>query len=160
LGFFRTASSFLSELERKHASLKDQVGVIDFNPLVYRTLLSKGIKVLYGDISHADTLEHSGVPHAEIVVSTVPDHLLKGTTNEKLVRKVRALNPKAKIIATADLLSDVARLYDAGADYVVLSRLAEAHDLLEAINAAESGLLADKRAKLDTRLDHRHEVLP
>jgi Kef-type K+ transport system membrane component KefB len=160
LGFFRTASSFLSELERKHASLKDQVGVIDFNPVVYRTLLSKGLKVIYGDISSADTLEHSGVAHAQIVISTVPDHLLKGTTNEKLVRKVRSLNAKAQIIATADVLDDVPRLYEAGADYVVLSRLAEAHDLLEAISAAESGLLADKRAKLDQRLSQREEVLP
>jgi Kef-type K+ transport system membrane component KefB len=160
LGFFRTASSLLTELERKNPALINQVGVIDFNPVVYGTLLARGLQVTYGDISHTETLQHSGIAQAEIVISTVPDHLLKGTSNEKLVRKVRALNATAKIIATADLLADVADLYAAGADYVVVSRLAEAHDILEAITAVEGGVLPDKRGKLDARLSQRREVLP
>jgi voltage-gated potassium channel Kch len=160
LGFFRTASSVLSELERKNPALKDQVGVIDFNPVVYGTLMSKGVQVTYGDISNPDTLAHSGIAHAQIVISTVPDYLLKGTNNEKLVRKVRSLNATAKIIAIADLLDDVAQLYQAGADYVLVSRLVEANELLAVINAAENGLLAELRAKLDARLKGREEVLP
>ena len=35
LGFYRVASSFLSELERRHAPLLEQVFVVDFNPTVY-----------------------------------------------------------------------------------------------------------------------------
>jgi Kef-type K+ transport system membrane component KefB len=160
LGFFRTASSFLSEMERKNPALKDQIGVIDFNPVVYGTLVAKGMQVTYGDISNPDTLAHSGIAHAEIVISTVPDYLLKGTSNERLVRKVRALNPTAKIIAVADLLEDIARLYDAGADYVLSSRLVEAHELLAVIDAAGNNLLGDLRAKLDLRIHQREEVLP
>src|SRR5688500_1556175 len=56
LGFFRTASSLLSELQRKNPAMTEQVGVIDFNPQVYETLTSKGIQVTYGDISNPDTL--------------------------------------------------------------------------------------------------------
>ena len=160
LGFFRTASSFLSELHRKNPAMTEQVGVIDFNPQVYETLTSKGVQVTYGDISNPDTLAHSGISHAEIVISTVPDYLLKGTSNEKLVRKVRAQNAKAKIIAVADLLEDVQRLYAAGADYVLSSRLVEAQELLAVINAAEKNLLAELRAALDARIDKREEVLP
>jgi Kef-type K+ transport system membrane component KefB len=160
LGFFRTASSFLSEMERKNPALKDQIGVIDFNPVVYGTLVSKGVQVTYGDISNPDTLAHSGIAHAEIVISTVPDYLLKGTSNERLVRKVRALNPTAKIIAVADLLEDIARLYQAGADFVLASRLVEANELLAVIDAAGNDLLADLRAKLDLRVHQREEVLP
>ena len=93
LGFYRVASSFLSELERRHAVLLEQVCVVDFNPVVYHSLQARGVKVHYGDISHADTLAHAGVADAEIVISSVPDSLLKGTTNEKLVRHVRAVNP-------------------------------------------------------------------
>ena len=103
----------------------EQVGVIDFNPHVYETLTAKGVQVTYGDISNPDTLMHSGIAQAQIVISTVPDYLLKGTSNEKLVRKVRAQNPKAKIIAVADVLQDVQELYAAGADYVLSSRLVE-----------------------------------
>jgi DNA-binding NarL/FixJ family response regulator len=90
----------------------------------------------------------------------VPDYLLKGTSNEKLVRKVRSQNPTAKIIAVADVLQDVQELYAAGADYVLSARLVEAQELLTAIHAAEKGLLADMRAALDARTDKREEVLP
>ena len=160
LGFFRAASSFLSELERRHAAMLERVCVVDFNPLVYHALQQRPVKVFYGDISHIDTLAHAGVANAAIVISSVPDSLLKGTTNEKLVRHVRAVNPAAKIVATADVLSQVDRLYAAGADYVTVARLAEAKELIEIVTAAESGLLADLKASLEPRLRDRREVLP
>ena len=80
--------------------------------------------------------------------------------NEKLVRHVRSLNTAAKIISTADVLSDVADQYAAGADYVVVTRLSDAHELFNVIEAADQGLLDDKRAEIDTRLSERREVLP
>jgi Kef-type K+ transport system membrane component KefB len=160
LGFFRTASSFMSELRRKNPAMIDQVGVIDFNPQVYETLTSKGVQVTYGDISNPDTLAHSGISQAQIVISTVPDYLLKGTRNEKLVRLVRAQNATCKIIAVADVLEDVQELYAAGADYVLSSRLVEAQELMAVIHAAEKNLLPDLRAALDARIDKREEVLP
>ncbi|HEY9520102.1 MAG TPA: cation:proton antiporter [Methyloceanibacter sp.] len=160
LGFFRTASSLLSEMHRKDPAMIEQVGVIDFNPQVFQTLTAKGVQVTYGDISNPDTLMHSGVAQAQIIISTVPDYLLKGTSNAKLVRKVRSQNPTAKIIAVADVLQDVQELYAAGADYVLSTRLVEAQELLTVIHAAEKGLLADMRAALDARTDKREEVLP
>src|SRR5262245_21959016 len=160
LGFYRAASSFLSELELRHAALLDQVCVVDFNPVVFHELKSRNVKVLYGDIAHADTLSHAGVAEAEIVISSVPDSLLKGTTNEKLVRYVRATNPKTKIVATADVFSQVDQLYTAGADYVTVARLAEANELIEVVTAAEDGLLDELREKINPRLRQRREVLP
>ena len=160
LGFFRSASSFLAEIERQHAALLEQVFVVDFNPVVYHTLQARGIKIYYGDIAHAETLTHAGIADAEIVISSVPDSLLKGTSNEKLVRYTRAVNASAKIIATADVLSQVETLYAAGADYVTIARLTEADELIEAVTAAEAGLLDDMRARLDARLRERQEVLP
>jgi Kef-type K+ transport system membrane component KefB/voltage-gated potassium channel Kch len=160
LGFFRSASSFLVEIERQHAALLEQVFVVDFNPTVYHTLQARGVKIYYGDISHAETLTHAGIADAEIVISSVPDELLKGTSNEKLVRYARAVNASAKIIATADVLSQVETLYAAGADYVTIARLTEADELIEVVTAAEAGLLDDMRARLDARLRERPEVLP
>jgi len=90
----------------------------------------------------------------------VPDSLLKGTTNEKLVRYVRAVNPTTKIVATAEVFSQVDDLYAAGADYVTVARLAEANELIEVVTAAEDGLLDQLREKLDPRLRDRREVLP
>ena len=91
----------------------------------------------------------------------MPDSLLKGTTNEKLVRHVRAVNPSAKIIATADVLSETQSLYAAGADYVTIARLAEANELIEVVTAAEAGLLDDMKAKLEAQLQRSaQEILP
>jgi len=160
LGFYRTASSFLAELERRKADLLAHVGVVDFNPTVFHTLQSRNVKVFYGDIAHVDTLAHAGIEKAEVVISTIPDSLLKGTSNEKLVRYVRSINPAAKIIATADVFSQADDLYAAGADYVVIGRLGEASELTEAVAAAQDGLLADLRARLEPRLRDRSEVLP
>lgn len=160
LGFFRAASALLAEIERQAPVLLEQITVIDFNPHVYQTLLSRGLHVIYGDISSADTLLHAGIGKSEMIILSVPDALLKGASNEKLVRHVRTLNPRALIVATADLLSDVGELYAAGASYVTVTRLSDAHELFTVIEAAQAGLLADKRAELDARLGERGEVLP
>ncbi len=160
LGFFRAASALLSEIGRRNESLLDQVTVVDFNPNVFRTLADRGLHVIYGDISNVDTLVHAGVGKAEIIILSVPDSLLKGANNEKLVRHVRTLNPTAKIISTADLLTDVSDLYAAGADYVTVTRLSDARELFTLVEAADDGLLEDKRAEMDAQLDDRCEVLP
>jgi len=160
LGFYRTASSLLAEFERQNVPIEDQISVVDFNPRVYHSLRERGVKVLYGDIGHSDVLKHAGIADAQIVLLSVPDALLVGTTNERLVRSVRAINPTAKIIATADVIGNVQVLYDAGADHVIVSRFAEANALLDAIRAAEEGLLQDRRAELDAQLAGRREVLP
>ncbi|MBR0827297.1 cation:proton antiporter [Bradyrhizobium manausense] len=160
LGFFRAASALLAEIERQNPLLLEQITVIDFNPNVYQTLLARGLHVVYGDISNVDTLVHAGVAKSEMIILSVPDALLKGATNEKLVRHVRTLNPDALIVATADLLSDVGELYGAGASYVTVTRLSDAHELFTVLEAAQAGLLEDKRAELDSRLSERREVLP
>src|SRR6266702_461262 len=160
LGFFRAASALLAEIERQNPLLLEQITVVDFNPNVYQTLLSRGLHVIYGDISNVDTLLHAGIGKSEMIILSVPDALLKGASNEKLVRHVRTLNPNALIVATADLLSDVGELYEAGASYVTVTRLSDAHELFTVIEAAQAGLLADKRAELDQRLSERREVLP
>jgi Kef-type K+ transport system membrane component KefB len=160
LGFHRVASSLLAEFEQQKTTHRQQFSVVDFNPHVHATLSERGAKVHYADISNRESLLHAGIAEARIVISSLPDSLLQGTNNERLVREVRALNPSAKIIATAEVFEDVKLLYAAGADYVVVGRLNLAAELLDAIRATEAGLLADKRAELDSRIAQRGEVLP
>lgn len=160
LGFFRAASALLSEIERRSPDVLEQITVIDFNPLVFRTLTDRGLHVVYGDISNVDTLVHAGVGKSELIILSIPDSLLKGADNEKLVRHVRSLNPTAKIVATAEILAEVNDLYEAGADYVTVTRLSDADELYRVIEAAQAGLLEDKRAETDALLSERREVLP
>jgi Kef-type K+ transport system membrane component KefB len=160
LGFYRIASSFLAELERRQPLLLQQVFVVDFNPTVYHALRNRGVQVHYNDISSADSLLQAGIADAEIVISSVPDSLLKGTSNEKLVRHIRMVNPTAKIVVTADVLADAQTLYAAGADYVTMARLDQAAELVDVVTAVEASQLAAMRARLDAQLRDRHEILP
>ena len=105
LGFFRTASSLLEEMQRHAPDLIGDTAVVDFSPVAREGLIERKVRVIYGDISQRDTLIHAGVEHAEVLICTVPDSVLKGITNERLVRLLRGLNPKAKIIATAEFLA-------------------------------------------------------
>ncbi len=159
LGFFRTASSLLEEMQRHAPDLIGDTAVVDFSPVARDGLIERKLRVIYGDISQRDTLLHAGVEHAEVLICTVPDSILKGINNERLVRLLRGLNPKAKIIATAEVLAQADILLEAGANYVSLARLREADDLLEAVRAATEGLIGQKRATLKRVLDGRHEVL-
>lgn len=159
LGFFRTASSLVAELETHRPETLGELAVVDFNPVVYKALRERKVRVVYGDIAQRDTLEAASVPKAEVLVCTVPDFLLKGTTNERLVRQLRALNPTATIVAPADLVTDVETLYAAGADYVLVSRFSESGELCDVLDAIDGGSLADRRALVDGKLKDRSEVL-
>lgn len=160
LGFFRTASSLLEELGRHSPDLLRQIAVVDFSPIARAGLLAREVPVIYGDISQRDTLVHAGIEKAEVLVSTVSDSLLKGISNERLASLLRRLNPKAKIIVTADTIEAARACYAAGADYVSLPRLREGSDLLEAIRAAAEGLLESKGKLGRKELEGRSEVLP
>ncbi len=159
LGFFRSASSLLEEMGRHAPDLICDTTVVDFSPVARAGLIDRKVRVIYGDISQRDTLLHAGVEQAEVIISTVPDSLLKGTSNERLVRMLRSLNANARIIATADVLSQAEALMRCGADYVSVPRLTESRDLLEAVRAAADGLIDEKASHLRNTLEGRIEVL-
>jgi Trk K+ transport system NAD-binding subunit len=147
-------------MTRHAASLLPELRVIDFNPHVNEELARRGINIVYGDISQRDTLLHAEISQAHIIVSTLTNTVLKGTSNLKLLRQLRELNPTAKIIVQAELLSDVPALYEAGAAYVCLPRLNEATDLLHLIQANRKHLLEERRAAQALTLRDRYEVIP
>jgi voltage-gated potassium channel Kch len=151
LGFHRVASSLLHDLGRIDPQIVHDTLVIDFNVALHDRIRRLGAHVEYGDLSNPDTLQHVGIDRARIVVSTVPDDLMRGTDNRRLVETVRRLSPKAVIIANAVNIADCDAIYAAGADYVFLSRVDTARALAEAIGEALNGSLAEYRAASDAR---------
>ncbi len=138
LGFHRTASSLVREIMNLDPGedalgLRDKLVVVDFNPEVHSSLHSHGIKAIYGDIGHMDTLHHAGIHDAKVVVSTIPDTILVGTDNLRMIRHIRSLCPHAKIVVTAESAARALKMYAEGADYVVLPRVLAAHHLLKII---------------------------
>lgn len=160
LGFSWTASSLLEEISRRYPDRLEELAVIDFNPTVHEELKRRGIRAIYGDISQRDTLLHAGAGTAEVLVCSLPNMVLKGINNLRLVQQLRELNPDAQIIAHAELFGDVSKLYTAGASFVSLPRMIEAAHLCEAIEAARQNLLEQKSAALHKELENRKEVIP
>ncbi len=159
LGFSWTASSLLAELERFRPDLLPEICVIDFNPVVHQKLQARNIFAVYGDITARDVLHHAGASHAQIIICSLPNMVLKGANNLKILRQVRELNPRARIVVHAETLADLPALYAAGADYVTAPRLLEAADLLRVLEAAEQDSLHHKRTEQEMLLQERHEVI-
>jgi Kef-type K+ transport system membrane component KefB len=160
LGFSWTASSLIGEISREQSALLSDIVVVDFNPQVYEQLRKRGVQVIYGDITQRDVLHHAGVAECEIIICSLPNMVLKGADNLKILRQLRELNPEAKIIVHAELLADIPILYAAGASFVIAPRLLEAADLLHTIEAAEKNLLDQKRVEQLKQLEGRDEVIP
>jgi len=129
---------------------------------VHDEIRRRGAQVLYGDLASVEVLRHGGVDAAEVIVSTVPDELLKGTTNAQLVRQLRQLAPNAAIIANCTRVSEVAALRAAGADHVFRAPTEVALGVLPAIYAALNAGLPSYLEALEEEhgaLERRREVI-
>lgn len=163
LGFHRLSSSLLCELKKRSPELLEHLLVVDFNVHLHDKIAALGPTAHYGDLANAETLHHAGVDKARVVLIAVQDDVLKGTSNLRLVRDIRHLNADAVIIANAIELSECERLYAAGANYVYMSRVDSAQQLLEPIASALDGYIDDYRAMRenhDGKWHERQEIIP
>jgi Kef-type K+ transport system membrane component KefB len=156
VGCHRAASSLVPLLAEDGKDFT----VIDFNPEVHRRLTEMGIPCVYGDISHRDTLEHAGVEEAKVLISSISDDFLRGTSNLTLLKQLRGMNPHATIIVRAEKVADARAMYDAGADYVLLPRHLVAEHVREILRRIEEGTLSEARAAERAALERRREVVP
>ena len=90
--------------------------VIDYNPDRVKRLKSKGISCIYGDASDSEFLDDLNITKSNLVVSTIPEI----ETNIMLLQKIRERSNNSIVIVTARQISDTFKLYDAGADYVIM----------------------------------------
>lgn len=151
LGFHRLAMALLEELRKTHPDLMDDILVVDFNVAGHHEARKHGCTVLYGDLASPGSFQHLGVDKAEVVAIAVQDDLLKGTSNAKLVRIVRGMNPDATIIANALDINEVSRLYELGADFVYMPHVGSAQALLPAISSALQGSLHHYRSEKEAQ---------
>jgi len=166
LGCFREGSSILYEMESRLSETNgdrviDQILVIDFNPVVLRELNRRGIKCIYGDVANMDTLQQARVQSAKIVVCTISDAILRGTTNLRLLRQARRLCPEAQIVVAADTIASAVELYEQGGDFVYIARLHSAGHMADLIARAmrnEAGFRQFREDELRL-LKERQEVL-
>lgn len=119
LGYYKIAQAFVEEIVNKHKHMKDQILVVDYNPVSKQNLERMGIPCVYGDVAHSGTLEHAGIEEAQLVICTTSDSFLKGTTNLKLIQVLKELCPNSRLILTAENETQAKILYHEGAHYVL-----------------------------------------
>jgi hypothetical protein len=162
LGFFTEASALVHEYEMAgpptHPML-ERLLVIDFNPDVHAELTRRGIACKYGDIGSMQTLHHADVHDAKLVVSTISDTFLKGTDNARLLRQARRLCPHASVVVTATRGSTALQLYEAGADFVFVSRLHSAAQMAVILEQGLANGFATLRRDQIEQMRRRNEVL-
>lgn len=126
--------------------LKKKYVVIDYDPEVADLMDSRKINYLYGDANDVELLEEAGVNHAKLVVSTIPDF----DVNAFLLNYLKLNNPPSIGIFHADDPLEAAKLYEAGASYVILPHYIGSEKVSSFIN--KSGLA--KNAFRKERIKH------
>lgn len=165
LGFYRETSSIFEELERLgreagRPGILNEVQVVDFNILVHTELKRRGVACVYGDLANLDTLHHARLSQARVVVSSIQDVLLLGTSNARLLRVAKRLCPNAQVLVTAETIPDALKLYEQGADFVFLPRMHSAQHAAQVILAGLNGDMAAQGEEELRMLRERREVLP
>jgi Kef-type K+ transport system membrane component KefB len=160
LGYHRVAAALLQDIARQRPDLLPDIAVLDINVQTHGSLRRQGVRVIYGSAGNPETLRHAGIEHAELVISTISDELLRGTSNEAITRAIRALSADVCIFACATRPANADELYAAGASYVYMPSAETANGIFEAGTAALVGKLDDYRSTRDsacgplqTRLD-------
>jgi hypothetical protein len=164
LGFYRDASSIVHQFEMEAKGSTDDVLlrtmlVVDFNPQVLDELRRRGIRCVYGDVSSMDTLQHAAVHHARIVVCTLTDSILKGTSNVRLLRQLQRLCPTSALVVASETIEGALALYAEGAGFVYIPRIHSAYHMAEVLRTALEDGLELARAEEMTALRERDEVL-
>lgn len=161
LGFYRDASSLLYEMLNKFSSdIVTKLRVIDFNPEAHYELKKMNIRCQFGDISSLDNLKQSNLENAEMLICSIPDKALKGTTNLKLLQLLKKLVPDSKIIVTAENIDSAREMYALGATYVYIPRIIGATALLETIEQIYINGDETITESSSSKLADRKEVLP
>ncbi|MFH1235531.1 MAG: cation:proton antiporter family protein [Parcubacteria group bacterium] len=103
-----------------HTVGKEKLVVVDFDPEIVKGLQAEGYKVVFGDITDPDIQNHVHLDTAYIVISTIPDLEDNLLLIEKILEMKRQTGNAPKTIVTAYTNWEAKKLYEAGAEYVVL----------------------------------------
>ena len=93
--------------------------VVDYNPKVFFFLTAEKHPVLFGDISDPEIMDLAKMDKARMVISTVTNF----NSNLSLLAHIRGLARKPLSILKSSDRDEAIRLYEAGADYVLVPEI-------------------------------------
>ena len=155
LGCHRLGSALVHDL----METQENVQVLDFNPEVLTKLKELGVAATYVDISHVDAIKEAGIHHAKFIICAVSDEYLRGTSNLDVLRYLKSKKVRAHVIVQSSSAQGALKLYEAGADYVLIPPAVSSAHILGIIEKARFGELESLRAVERKLLKKRKEVL-
>ncbi|MBU0457214.1 MAG: cation:proton antiporter [Nanoarchaeota archaeon] len=151
-GHNRIGYSILQNLKK----VKKKLLIVDYNPEIISMMVKKGYHCIYGEVSDEEIIERMNLREIEMLISTVPET----KDNLYLVGKVRAVNKHAKVIVTASEIDEALKLYDKGADYVILPHFLggeHASNLITELRARRVKIKEEKKKHIEA-LKERKEI--
>jgi Kef-type K+ transport system membrane component KefB len=136
LGYYLHAEALIRRIRQCRPDLLPQIMVVDYNLINHDRIRRLGLRVMYGDISNLETLRHAGIQNAKVVVSTIPNTFLRGTSNERLIDSIRSIAPAARIISTCVQEGEIAEQTARGAFSSICEPAQAAQAYLDAIDQA------------------------
>lgn len=141
---------------RKFGQSKKKILVVDYNPEVISKLVKEGYHCIYGVVSDHEIIERMNLSGLSMLVSTVPEF----HDNSYLLKRIRAVNKKAKVIVTASRVDEALKLYKQGADYVILPHFLGGEHVAQMISDFRAKKIKLKEARVDhiKHLEERKEI--
>lgn len=109
-------SSMGQALLENFQKMKKTTLVVDYDPKKIDELHRQKIPAIFADMSNFDSFEEINFQKAEMVISTTKDL----DTNLLLIDMVRQINQKTIIITLSHRTEEALRLYEQGANYVIM----------------------------------------
>jgi len=108
----RFGSNLYGMLHKNHKNIL----VIDENPGIISHLQKNKIPCIYGDMSDIDFLEELNFKKNKMIISTIKTF----DENMVLLKTIKQNNPELIIVLICNHINEAIKLYEQGADYVIL----------------------------------------
>lgn len=140
-GHNRIGYSILRDLK----DIKKEVLVVDYNPEIVDIVSKQGYHCVYGEATDEEVIQHMNLPKLKIFISTIPEI----RDNITLIRRIRDVNKKARIMVTASTIDESLKLYEHGADYVILPHFLGGEHVSHMITDLRLSQIDLKKERLD-----------
>ena len=134
-GADRTGRKIVNSLRKLGAQLL----IVDYNPDIIHGLISRKINCICGDAEDPEILNRINLGKAYAIISTIPEI----TINHAIIRRLKRRNSKATFFSVAENAGDALKLYEAGADYVILPSMLAGEKLTDIISSFNNKKIID-----------------
>lgn len=136
-GYNRIGFNLLKKLKKE----KKKLLVIDYNPDTIKILEKHKIPAIYGDAGDTEFIEDLKLNKAKCIISTIPEIETNLTIAEHINKK------EAIFIPTSHSIKDTKRLYQAGANYVIMPHFLGGEHMANIITGKNLNKILEKESK-------------